>query len=581
MRFFHVYNEECYKGLEKNGLLNKDTAFKIQHCFSVPHERQFNNIAAIGGVLHSMIKENKIPFYVDRIAGGATYYKYTFDKNLIHEYENILGDWFLGFQLHESASNRRNSDWKTLVKHFGENGPYDIKEMDKVLLEGSYAITPYGEVLHRLSQGSIEEYSKLRYPKNFEDFYEDAIWMFKTRMAETDNHILPCDSYYVMTKLQDELGMKSFMPEVGAQIPCMRDQIAVARGLAKASGKTWGTYYECWIPSYDESGAKVYTMPCFNSDPINEWYLAQENHGDDFSTYGENGGSSRLLQNRIYYHALMSGADYFSEEWGLNCSYYDMKDFELSPYGETKKAFINDALKLQGIKSETPFALVLPKKFGTLEIRDIFEEAVEEDKSFKYMGYNLSAEDEKYLKHINKVRDLIFASDEEKFGNEAHVIKNSRFGDVFDIVYEDTNPEALKKYSYLVDATPDSIFAKASRDIGYRVLESTDIGWLEAQLTKLIREELPVYVDGLCWLVSTDCEGKRYLSIFNNDGNERSISFGNRIDNSYDRTVEVSFKNETEIKVIKEGNFPSEISRKDGKTYSIRVPAIAFIILEF
>lgn len=580
MKFFHVYNEDCYKGLEKNGLLNKDSALKIQHCFAVPHERQFNNIAAIGGKLHSLIKENKIPFYADRIAGGVTYFKYVFDKKLISEYENILGDWFLGFQLHESASNRRNSDWATLIKKMGSKGPYDVVEMDKKM-KSTYAITPYGEVLHELSQGSIQEYSKLKFPETYEEFYEDIREMFKLRMAETNGNILPCDSYYIMTKLQDELGMKSFMPEVGAQIPCMRDQVAVARGLAKASGKTWGTYYECWIPSYAEDGSKIYTMPCFNSDPINEWYLSQENHCDDFTTFGENGGSSRLLQNRIYYHALMSGADYFSEEWGLNCSYYDMKDFELSPYGETKKEFINDALELQGIKAVVPFALVLPKKFATLEIRDIFEEVVREDKSFKYMGYNLSVEDEKYLKHINSVRNLIFASDEEKYGNEAHVIKNSRFGDLFDIVYEDTNPKALGKYSYLIDATPDSRFAKASKDIGYRVLESTNLGWLEAELKKLIKEEMPVYVDGLCWLVSTDSSGKRYLSIFNNDGNSRSIAKGNEINSKYDKVVNVSFKKAADITVIKEGNFPSEILRVDDKTYTIKVPATAFIVIEF
>ena len=99
MKFFHVYNEDCYKGLVKNGMLNADSGFKIQHCFAVPKERQFNNIAAIGGKLHTLIKENKIPFYVDRIAGGVTYYPYNFDKDLIEEYKHLLGDWFLGFQM--------------------------------------------------------------------------------------------------------------------------------------------------------------------------------------------------------------------------------------------------------------------------------------------------------------------------------------------------------------------------------------------------------------------------------------------------------------------------------------------------
>ena len=76
MKFFHVYNEECFEGLEKNGMLNKDSGFKVQNVFSVPRERQFHNIAAKGGRLHQMLKENRNPFYVDRIAGGITYYPY-------------------------------------------------------------------------------------------------------------------------------------------------------------------------------------------------------------------------------------------------------------------------------------------------------------------------------------------------------------------------------------------------------------------------------------------------------------------------------------------------------------------------
>ena len=92
------------------------------------------------------------------------------------------------------------------------------------------------------------------------------------------------------------------MPEVGCQIAQMRQAVSLARGMARASKKTWGTYYECWRESR-EDGKFYYTMPCFNSDPSNEWYLTQKLHPDDFTSHGENGGSSRLLQNRIYYLA--------------------------------------------------------------------------------------------------------------------------------------------------------------------------------------------------------------------------------------------------------------------------------------
>ena len=56
MKFFHVYNDDCFKGLEKNNLINQDTGFKIQHVYTAPEERLFNNYAAEGGRLHSLIK---------------------------------------------------------------------------------------------------------------------------------------------------------------------------------------------------------------------------------------------------------------------------------------------------------------------------------------------------------------------------------------------------------------------------------------------------------------------------------------------------------------------------------------------
>ena len=72
--------------------------------------------------LYNLIKENHIPFYVDRIAGGITYYPYQFDQSLIAAYRELLGDDFLGFQLHESASNRRWAEWPRMMRVTGKRG---------------------------------------------------------------------------------------------------------------------------------------------------------------------------------------------------------------------------------------------------------------------------------------------------------------------------------------------------------------------------------------------------------------------------------------------------------------------------
>ncbi len=578
MKFFHVYNEKMFKGLEKNGLLNKDSGFKIQHCFPMETKDKFNQLAAKGTKLYNMIKDGNIPFYVDRIAGGVTWHDYKFDKELIREYREMLGEWFLGFQLHESASNRRNSEWPWLISRMGGNkGPYNLEELkEKSLYTTKW--TPDGQKLYMFSQDCPEYYANKTYAETYQEFFEEMKELFSRRMADTDGNIVACDSYFMATKFQNEMGIKTFMPEVGSQIPLMRVQVALARGIAENAGKTWGTYYECWreIPHLG------YVMPCFNDDPSNEWYLPQSMHGDDFSSYGANGGSSRLLQNRIYYFALMSGAHYFSEEWGLNCSYSDMNDFTLSPYGEVKKDFINNALSLRGVRAKIPFAIVLPASYACIEILEPYWVPWNlGDRRTQYLKSPLSVEESKYFGHVEDVLKLIFAKNGGTYGNEGHVITNSRFGDHFDIIYADSSDDVFAKYDCLIDATPDGAFAKAKKSSSFKILKSTDLFKLESDLKALIPTLLPVYVDDLCWLVSEDDKGRRLLSIFNNEGNERSIRFGDTVDCRADRVVTVTLKAPAELRVIVNGNAKADVSKVSDTEYRIKVPAAGFVILEF
>ncbi len=579
MKFFHVYNDWHIKALEKNGLLNKDSGFKIQHVFSMPLELKFNEYAKIGGQLHSIIKEGKIPFYVDRIAGGVTWHSYNFDKALIKEYVNILGNWFLGFQLHESASNRRNSDWQTILHRMeGAKGPYDPVKLHEVLTPPNFKKATDGTPLSTLSQDRPETYAKMRYAETPAEYIEEIRDLLARRMADVDGRILPCDSYYMATKLQDEAGMVSFMPEVGCQIPLMRQQVALARGMAKAAGKTWGTYYECWREVRD-GGSPYYCMPCFNTHSSNEWYLTQEQHGDDFTTFGENGGSSRYLQNRIYFYSLMAGAHYFSEEWGLNCSYTDMEEFTLSDYGRVKKDFINTALDFQGIKAEIPFAIVLPTDYACMEIPEIWDEYEFGKPRETYLRCQLSDAEKKYYGHIEELLKLCFL-EKAPIGNESHTLTNAHLPDLFDIVYADTNEEALSKYAYLIDATPTGEFAKKSGN-KFKVLESSDLGKLEADIKKLAKEVMPAFVSDLCWLVSTDEDGRRYLSIFNNDGNERNLKKGNILHREADTRVTISFKDKTTPHILKETLGSCSLERIDDTTFEATIPAAGFVIMSF
>ncbi len=577
MKFFHVYNERCYEGLTKNNLINEDTGFKIQHSFAMPSEYKFNSIAAKGTRLHSMIKNDRIPFYVDRITGGITYHKYAFDPELIREYEAILGNWFLGFQLHESASNITGSDWPAILSAMGSEGPYDLSEL-KERLASPFAVTPDGERLHSLSHGDPEYYAPLRFPHSPEEFMEQVVKNYTMRMEETLGNLLPCDSYYLLSRLHNKMGMKTFMPEVGWQIADMRVAVALARATAKHSGKTWGTYYETWL--CDSETAAGASMPCYNDDPSNEWYLTQELHPDDFTGHGSAGGSSRRLQKRIYYFSLMSGADYFAEEWGLNCSYTDMNTFELSEYGLAKKEFIEFARGHKTVKAHTPFAIVLPTEYYCVRVHNPFRiHGLGEHRS-TYMTFPITDSQMRFNAHVEDVLKLIYGRFGDAFGNEGHVITNSRFGDLFDIIYADAGDEVFSKYEMLIDASPDGTFAN-SHGKRFRILTSEDFDRLERDIHLASREILPVWVDSLHWLISTDGEGRRYLSIFNNEGNFRARPVGDTVDKNADRSVKISFRTESELKPVFLSASDIKVQRLDGSDYSVDMPATEFAIFEF
>ncbi len=573
MKFFHVYNDHHIKGLEKNGLINKETGFKIQHNFSMPDAIKFNEFAAKGTALYNRIKDEKIPFYVDRIAGGTTWHNYAFDRTLIREYKEMLGDWFFGFQLHESGSNRRRSEWVGTIKTMGHKGPYDLEEMKAKRVQKKTAHN--GQVLYSYSQDCIEYWSTLKYAETYQEFTKEMLELFSRRMADTDNNIIPCDSYYMATKLQNDMGMKTFMPEVGCQIPLMRLQIALARGIANVNDKTWGAYYECWR----EVPGVGYCMPCFNTELMNEWYLRQDQHGDDFTSYGENGGSSRLLQDRIYHHAYMSGADYFAEEWGLNCSYTDMQDFTLSKYGMLKKQFIGRTLDMGKMKAQIPFAIVLPTEYSCIELPDIFTDWKLGDYRKTYMESPLTEEEINFFGHVEDVLKLIFAR-VENIGNEGHTLTNSRFGDLFDIIYEDTPNDKLAKYEYLIDATKEGRFLKAKQGSGLKVLDSSDIEGLANEINQITKQIMPVFVEGLPWIVSTNDKGERFVTIFNNEGNERDLAKGDIIHSEADKKVQITFKDSVNPTVAY-APVKIDIERESDNTFNVVIPAARYAIIKF
>ena len=579
MKFFHVYDERYYEGLVKNNFINEDTGYKLMNVFRMPEDKHFNTIAKKGSRLHSLIKENKTPFYIDRIAGGTRYRNWDYDKELIREYADLLGEWFLGFQHHESASNRIYTDWEEIYTKTGSKGPYDVDVLNELFMtDGSGHF--YGKSDRKvslLSHGNPEDYAPLKYPETEEELFADFVTMYKARMTDVCGYILPADSYFLLTKLHDELGIRSFMPEVGWQIEQTRIAVTLARGIAEGKGKLWGLYYEPWF--LDEKHGL--TIPHYNDEVENEWYHNETMRVPAIDASGPNGGASGLLQSRIYHYALMAGADYMSEEWGHNCSYLSKQTYELSPYGLVKKDFIEFARGYKTVKPHIPFAIVLPLSYKCIQIWN-YEDPWEFGKHREQYLLRPFASKERhdYVAHVEDVLKLAFARNGEVYGNEGFVMTNSRFGDLFDIIYEDASDDVLGKYEALIDATPDGTFAKKKGD-KFRVFESADFEKLERDIRVLTDEVMPVTVDKLHWIVSKDADGRRFVSIFNNEGNVRDSKIGDTLIREADARVKVSFKNATDLKAIKLSSPDIKIEKKDDTTYFVNVPAAGFAIFEY
>ena len=110
--FLHSYEAtgRYWRGLEKAGLLRPSNGLRLVNSPYGDDGRRFNAVARIGGPLHQILKRRQCHFIVDRVVGGCFYHPYAFNAQLIEHYASMLGDKFLGGQVHETVCNVRN-DW--------------------------------------------------------------------------------------------------------------------------------------------------------------------------------------------------------------------------------------------------------------------------------------------------------------------------------------------------------------------------------------------------------------------------------------------------------------------------------------
>lgn len=214
-------------------------------------------------------------------------------------------------------------------------------------------------------------------------------------------------------------------------------------------------------------------------------------------------------------------------------TFYDWKDFELTPYGKIKLDFLNIIKKYPKEKIGTPYtpvAIVLPKNlFGIAGLDDGEEQTI-----FGYPFFGCAAET---MKNARKALKALLSNPSDMVGCETANIINSDIPDCIDVIHEDYI-NLYKDYEFFVDLTGNSGFCKNHRCISVE------------EAPEILKNLLPCEVSGgVHWFVNKTADGW-LLVMFNNSGIERSVEKGECVLPEGARKVSVKLKNGQNLKIL-------------------------------
>lgn len=551
IKFLHGYDAKLWEGYKKHDLVREGDGIRFMQNFLTPDEFRFNNLAQKGGKLYNLIKETKCPLYIDRLQGGAIIYDYNFDDELLDEYRNILGDKFLGFQMHEWLSNYRSDLRKcknlTDEEWCEENIIAAVKE----------AFPCRNIFLESMLPHEIVQYGK---PKNAKQFYDNMTDIYKKRVAKYKD-LVPCEPSYIMFPFEAENGAKLIFTEIGrCDYRGLILIVSFARAIAKAYGIKWGAYYEPW-------GGDPFSVCTYYPNDKNDWWC--ENPDDfPFRPYGPNGGSSRSLQWRVYLYSYLCGAEYISEEWGAYNTFADEDCNTLSEYGIVKKRFVDFLKKYPDVGEKlAPVAVVISNNMKPYVVADSFYECGDEYDTL--CGYPVTKEESENLYFVRSNLRKIYHNQTEMLGNETEGFINSNIPDAVDMLnYGDG--KALENYQYIVDLTNEAELSQKYKNL-----------ILADEVESTLKKILPCRVDGgLHYLINHKIGGGYYLTIFNNSGIVRTVERGEEKLAEAKTTVKISMNEGFEANTLTLLEGDGILEQKDGVYYAT-LEAGGYMFMEF
>lgn len=542
--YFHCYHPDTWDAQIKAGFIDEHAGVRFMQTATLPEELKFNKLAAKGSEFYNMMLRNPMPMYIDRLQGGVVFEDYKYDRSLIEAYREMLGENFMGFQMHEWMNNLA-SDLGRISECIGDL-PWTAENITRCVSE------KYPMNYLWLEAQTAEEYEKLGKISTAEELIKATEDLFRKRLELCGGQLIPCDSYGLAFQTETSLGIKHFMPEIGAQTIDTRVQIAYARGMARTKNTSFGVYYEPW-------GGNPFSTCCYHRENENEWGI--KGLGDlAFETKGCNGGSSRSLQKRIQLYGYFAGADFISEEWGMCNTFYDWKAFEITPYGQIKLDFLKLIKKYPKEDIGTPYtpvAVVLPKDlFGIAGLDDGEKQTI--------LGFPFAEDTAEKMRSIRKGIKALLSNPSDMVGCETRNIINSDIPDCIDIIHEDYI-NLYKDYEFFVDLTGNPEFAKNHKCISVE------------EAPEVLKKNLPCEVEGgVHWFVNKT-DGGRLLVMFNNSGVERSVEKGEYTLPEGTRNAEVRLKNGQELTVLESSG---NVSFENGR-YNIEINPGEWFLAKF
>ena len=218
-------------------------------------------------------------------------------------------------------------------------------------------------------------------------------------------------------------------------------------------------------------------------------------------------------------------------------TFYDWKDFELTPYGKIKLDFLNIIKKYPKERIGTPYtplAVVLPKDlFGIAGLDDGDNQTV--------FGYPLFGSAAETMKNVRKALKSLLSNPSDMVGCEKANIINSNIPDCIDVIHKDyTN--LYEDYKYFIDLTGNPEFNKNHRCVSVEEAPET------------LKNLLPCEVNGgVHWFVNKTANDW-LLVMFNNSGIERSVEKGEYVLPEGTRKVSVRLKNGHNLNVLEGAN---------------------------